>query len=51
MERFIHEQNLAHYEKVLAETTDPAKRQMILSLLVGEHAKEPGQPHNDLKPA
>ncbi len=50
MERFIHEQNLAHYEKVLAETTDPAKRQMILSLLAGA-AKGPGQPHNDPKPS
>jgi hypothetical protein len=36
MERFIHEQNLAHYRKVLSETTDPAKRQMVLRLLAGE---------------
>jgi hypothetical protein len=25
MDRFIHDQNLAHYRKVLAETTDPTK--------------------------
>jgi len=50
MERFIHEQNLAHYRKVLAETTDPAKRRMVLSLLAGAHAKEPAPPQNDLKP-
>ena len=36
MDRFIYEQNLAHYRKVLSETTDPAKRQMVLWLLAGE---------------
>ena len=36
MELFIHEQNLAHYAKVLSETTDPVKRQMVLKLLADE---------------
>ena len=36
MERFINQQNLAHYKKVLSETTDPTKRQMLLRLLAGE---------------
>ena len=38
MDRFIHEQNLAHYRKILAETTDPAKRQTLLKLLADEQA-------------
>jgi hypothetical protein len=38
MHRFIHEQNLAHYRKVLAETTDPAKRRAVLKLLADEQA-------------
>ena len=33
MDRFIQEQNLAHYGRVLAETTDPVKRQTVLGLL------------------
>ena len=49
MERFIHEQNLAHYRKVLSETTDPAKRQMVLWLLAGEPEIAP--PLVDVKPA
>jgi hypothetical protein len=36
MERFIYEQNLANYRKVLSETTDPVKRQVVLRLLAGE---------------
>jgi hypothetical protein len=36
MELFIHEQNLAHYTKVLSETTDPVKRRMVLKLLADE---------------
>jgi hypothetical protein len=38
MDRFIHEQNLAHYRKILTETTDPAKRQTVLKLLADEQA-------------
>ena len=36
MERYIREQNLAHYRKVLSETTDPKKRQILLKLLADE---------------
>jgi hypothetical protein len=36
---FIHEQNLAHYRKVLSETTDPTKRQTVLKLLADEQAR------------
>ena len=38
MHRYIHEQNLAHYRKVLSETTDPTKRQTLLKLLADEQA-------------
>ena len=38
MDRYIHDQNLAHYRKVLAETTDPTKRRVVLKLLADEHA-------------
>jgi hypothetical protein len=39
MDRYIHEQNLALYRKVLSETTEPAKRQMVLMLIAEEQAK------------
>jgi hypothetical protein len=38
MDRYIHEQNLLNYRKVLAETTDPAKRQILLELIASELA-------------
>ena len=44
MDRFIHEKNLAHYSKVLSETTDPAKRRMVLMLLAEEQEKFPPLP-------
>lgn len=38
MDRYIHEQNLVNYRKVLSETTDPAKRKILLELLASEQA-------------
>jgi hypothetical protein len=38
MDRYIHDQNLALYRKVLAETTDPTKRQAVAKLLADEQA-------------
>jgi hypothetical protein len=38
MERYIHEENIALYLKVLSETTDPTKRQTVLKLLAEERA-------------
>jgi hypothetical protein len=38
MDRYIHEQNLVHYRKVLSETTEPTKRQTVLKLLADEQA-------------
>jgi hypothetical protein len=39
MDRYIRDQNLAHYRKVLAETTDPTKRRAVLKLIAAEQAK------------
>ena len=44
LDRYIHEQNLALYRKVLSETTDPAKRQILLKLLSDEMTVRPTQP-------
>jgi len=41
MERYIHEENIALYLKVLSETTDPTKRQTVLKLLAEERALRP----------
>jgi hypothetical protein len=38
MDRYIHDQNLAHYRKVLSETTDPSRRLTLLKLLADEQA-------------
>jgi len=38
IERYIHEQNLILYRKVLSETTDQTTRQTVLSLLEDEQA-------------
>jgi hypothetical protein len=40
MEKFIHRQNLEHYRKLLAETTDEVKQQTLLKLLADEEAKD-----------
>jgi hypothetical protein len=39
MEQFVHEQNLAHYRKLLAGTSHEPQRQQILILLAEEEAK------------
>jgi hypothetical protein len=41
MQNFIHRKNLEHYRKLLAETSDAAKRQQLLKLLAEEEGKEP----------
>ncbi len=40
MEKFVHEQNLAHYRKLLTETALEPQRQQILMLLADEEAKD-----------
>lgn len=39
MDRFIHDENLRHYRRLLERTTDPAERARILSLMAEEEAK------------
>ena len=38
MDRYLHEQNLQHYRKVLSETTDSTKRHILLKLIADEQA-------------
>lgn len=38
MERFVHEQNIIHFYKMLDQTTDPVERRRILALLAEEEA-------------
>ena len=43
MERFIHEQNLAHYRRLLAEANvmdDVVRHKWLLKLLAAEEAKD-----------
>jgi len=39
MQRFIHRENIKHYQKLLERTTDEAERRRILNLLAEEEAK------------
>lgn len=39
MERFVHEQNIIHFHKMLETATDPAERLRILALLAEEEAR------------
>ena len=40
MERFVHRQNIEHFRKLLAETTDEVQRRLLLKLLAEEEAKD-----------
>ena len=39
MDRFIHDENLRHYRRLLACTSNPAERARILALLAEEEAR------------
>jgi len=39
MDRFIHDENLRHYRRVLERTVDPAERARILALMAEEEAR------------
>ena len=39
--QFVHRQNLGHFRKQLAQSTDETQRQQILKLLAEEEAKDP----------
>ena len=38
MERFVRQQNIAHYREILKTTTDPAERRIVEQLLREEEA-------------
>jgi hypothetical protein len=40
MQRFVHNENILLYRKLLAETTDEETRKVVLKLLADEEAKE-----------
>jgi hypothetical protein len=46
-EGFVHHQNLAHYRKLLTETTDEAQRRLLLKLIAEEEAKQPKSPKGE----
>ena len=39
--QFVHRQNLDHFRKQLAQSTDETQRHQILKLLAEEEAKDP----------
>ena len=50
MEDFIHKENLALFNKRLAEPQTDAEREVLLKLLADEKAKESLPKHSILKP-
>jgi hypothetical protein len=40
MEKFIHDENIRLYRKLLGEATDADRREILLKLLAEEEAKE-----------
>ena len=40
MDHFIHRENIRLYRRLLADATDPERRQMLLKLLAEEEAKD-----------
>jgi hypothetical protein len=44
MEKFVHRENIKLYRKLLAETTDAQKRQMLLKLLADKRQRTSGHP-------
>jgi hypothetical protein len=40
IQRYVHEENILLYRKLLADTMDEEKRKIILKLLAEEEAKE-----------
>ena len=50
MEKYIHQQNLALFNRRLAEARTDAERDVLLKLLADEEAKEPSVENGILKP-
>ncbi len=47
MEQFVHRENVKLYRKLLAETTDEQKRQVLLKLLADEEARDAQPPETE----
>jgi hypothetical protein len=47
MQEWVRKANIAIFEKLLAKTTDPDKRRVLLRLLAAETAKAPPEAVND----
>jgi hypothetical protein len=41
MQEWVRKANIAEFERLLALTTDPERRRLLLQLLADEKAKEP----------
>lgn len=50
MEKFVHEQNLAQFQKLLTGLAHEPQREQILTLLAEEEAKGPHEPDRYLSP-
>jgi hypothetical protein len=44
MEKFIHDENIRLYRRLLAEVTDTERRRVLLKLLADEEAKDQRPP-------
>ena len=49
MEKFVHEQNLAHFRRLLTALASEPQRAQILALLAEEEAKGPYGPDQHIK--
>ena len=49
MEKFVHEQNLAHFRRLLSALANEPQREQILVLLAEEEAKGPHGPDRYIK--
>ncbi len=49
MQRYVHNENILLYRKLLAQTTDEEKRKVVLKLLADEEAKEMPSPSQEKK--
>jgi hypothetical protein len=49
MEKFIHDENIRLYRRLLAEATDTERRRVLLKLLADEEAKDQRPPERMLR--
>ena len=49
MQRYVHNENILLYRKLLAQTTNEEKRKVVLKLLADEESKEMPSPSQEKK--